>query len=74
MELLKLVVEEEKDILAGKKILTHHMVFAIRPHVCSLSRPTLMNKILYKHIDDMAEDDHVCQHLPLSNLLRYVWM
>jgi hypothetical protein len=70
MDLLRVVVEEEKDILSSKKILTHHMAFAIRPHVCCLSRPTLMSKILYKHVDDTGDDEHICQHLPLANLLR----
>ena len=71
MDLLRLVVEEEKDILSSKKILTHHMVYAIRPHICAMSKPTWMNKFLYKHVDDIEADDQVCQHLPLANLLRW---
>ena len=72
MGLLELVVGEDKDVITGKKILTHHMVSAIRPHICCLTKPTAMNRFLYKNADDLSENDQICQHLPLSNLLRFV--
>ncbi|XP_076440346.1 LOW QUALITY PROTEIN: uncharacterized protein LOC143279908 [Babylonia areolata] len=70
LELLQTLLGEEREILGGRKILTHHMVSVVRPHVCHLSSPSLLNSFLYKHLEDPSEEDHVCHHLPLSSLLR----
>lgn len=70
LELLDCIKEDEKGVYSCKKILTHHMVNQLRPDICSVSSPTLMNRVLYKHSEDMrGSDEHICQKLFLTNLL-----
>ncbi|GFR58119.1 26S proteasome non-ATPase regulatory subunit 10, partial [Elysia marginata] len=69
LELLKLVKDDEKGVFCCKKVLTHHMVVQIRPQICQMTSPTLMNRILYKHAEDVKRGEAICQHLYVTNLL-----
>ena len=70
LELLRLVKDDEKGVFCCKKVLTHHMVAQIRPQICQMTSPTLMNRILYKHAEDVKRGEAICQHLYVTNLLQ----